>query len=54
MGPYCNRLNTHAVKRLLMCGYNFIGNSNGLASFEDLAVIFIEWLAGRAKIVVFG
>ena len=43
-----------AVKPLLLCGYNIVGNSsNGPASFEDLAVIFTEWLDGRAKIVIF-
>ena len=30
-----------AVKRLLLCGYNILGNSNGLESVEDFAVIFI-------------
>ena len=32
-----------AVKRLLLFGYNILGNSNGLASFKDRTVIFIEY-----------
>ena len=37
-------------KRLLLCGFYIVRNSNGPASFEDIAVIFIEWLGDRAKI----
>ena len=30
------------VKRLLLCGYNIVGNNNGLASVGDMAVLFTE------------
>ena len=43
-----------AVKQL---GYNIVGSSNSLASFEDITVILsylylFEWLDGRPKIVI--
>ena len=41
-----------AVKRLLLCGYNIVGNNNGLASVEDIAVLFAESHDGQTKIVL--